>query len=295
MKDDFIKQNNKKMLSVSRIVTVFYMEYSPDFVFEGESHDFWEFAYIDKGSMVFIADGREFLLQGGEMVFHKPGEYHRLEARGLSAPNVSVMSFVCRARAMKYFENKIFRLTVEERRLLSATLREGLSAFEPLTPRPPVMGMREKQDAPFASVQMTFNLLEQFLVALLRRADPAIRRESRRLGVMDETEYPETLRRAVELMDRHLGEKLSVADLADALSVSESALKKLFGSCLHRGVIDTFNDRKINRAKELIRENKLNFTEIADELGFSTVHYFSRLFRLRTGMTPSEYRVSVKD
>lgn len=294
MSDEFVKQENRKSISVSKIVTVLYMEYAPDFVFAGESHDFWEFAYIDKGSMIFTADGREFLLQGGEMVFHKPNEFHRLEARGLSAPNISVVSFVCASRAMKYFEDKIFKLNGEERKILSAMLREGLAAFAPLTPRPPVMGMREREDAPFGARQMTFNLLEQFLVALSRRNERSIRRESRSVGAMDEEDYPEEIRRVLGYMDRNLDKKLGVRDFAEAFSMSESALKKLFSLYARRGVIDCFNDRKLRRAKELIREHDLNFTEISEELGFSSVHYFSRLFKLRTGMSPSEYRVSVK-
>ena len=49
----------------------------------------------------------------------------------------------------------------------------------------------------------------------------------------------------------------------------------------------------LEKAKELIRENDKNFTQISEELGFSTVHYFSRLFKKKTGMTPTEYRSSV--
>ena len=41
------------------------------------------------------------------------------------------------------------------------------------------------------------------------------------------------------------------------------------------------------------RENEKNFTQISDELGFSSIHYFSRLFKKKTGMTLTEYRSSV--
>ena len=51
---------------------------------------------------------------------------------------------------------------------------------------------------------------------------------------------------------------------------------------------------KLKSAVTLIRERNLNFTEIAEVLGFSSVHYFSRLFKKKTGMTPSEYSSSVK-
>ena len=59
-------------------------------------------------------------------------------------------------------------------------------------------------------------------------------------------------------------------------------------------MIDYFNKLKIRAAKEMIREGRLNFTQIAARLGFQSVHYFSRRFKLLTGMSPSEYADSVK-
>ena len=51
---------------------------------------------------------------------------------------------------------------------------------------------------------------------------------------------------------------------------------------------------KIQAARRLIREGRLNFTQIASRLGYQSIHYFSRRFHLITGMTPSEYAHSVK-
>ena len=51
---------------------------------------------------------------------------------------------------------------------------------------------------------------------------------------------------------------------------------------------------KISAAKELIRSNEMNFTQIADYLGYTSIHYFSRQFKKLTGMTPSEYSSSIK-
>ena len=38
----------------------------------------------------------------------------------------------------------------------------------------------------------------------------------------------------------------------------------------------------------------MNFTQIADALGYTSIHYFSRQFKKITGMTPSEYASSIK-
>ena len=51
---------------------------------------------------------------------------------------------------------------------------------------------------------------------------------------------------------------------------------------------------KITVAKQLIRENQMNFTQISDFLGYSSIHYFSRQFKKIAGMTPTEYVTSIK-
>ena len=293
MQDIFVRQTNKKEISVSRIVTVLYLENSSSFVFGGESHDFWEFNYIDKGCMVVTVDGKEFLLKSGELVFFQPNEFHSLEARGLSAPNHTVVSFVSNSKAMKYFKNKIIALNSAERKLLSILLREGLSAYTPIDRQPPITGMKERENAPIGAVQMTFNLLEEFLITLLRRSESSISIGTRLVSPMYYESLPDRIKEIAKYMEQNIRQSLSVSQIARHFSLSDSGLKKMFSRDAGCGVTDFFNNMKIEKAKEYIREDEKNFTQISDELGFSSIHYFSRLFKKKTGMTLTEYRSSV--
>ena len=117
MEDKFIRHSFEKVISVQKLITVFYMEFSKDFHYEGERHDFWEMVYIDKGEMICTAGKNRFTLKSGEMTFHKPNEYHNLSGDNSVAPNVSILTFQCRSKAMKDFEGKIFRLSAEEKSL----------------------------------------------------------------------------------------------------------------------------------------------------------------------------------
>ena len=293
MQDNFIKQTNIKEISVSKIVTVLYFENSSSFVFGGESHDFWEFNYIDKGCMVVTIDGKEYLLKSGELVFFRPNQFHSLEARELSAPNHTVVSFVSNSKAMKYFENKIIALNSAERKLLSILLREGLSAYSPIDKQPPITGMKEKKNAPIGAVQMTFNLLEEFLITLLRRSESGISIGTRLVSPMYYDILPDRIKEIAKYMEQNVRQNLSVNQIAKHFLLSESGLKKIFARDAGCGVTEFFNNMKIEKAKEYIRENEKNFTQISDELGFSSIHYFSRLFKKKTGMTLTEYRSSV--
>ena len=58
--------------------------------------------------------------------------------------------------------------------------------------------------------------------------------------------------------------------------------------------MDYFNYMKIERAKKIIRNGNMNFTEISYFLSYSSLQYFSKQFRKITGMAPMEYCSSVK-
>ena len=51
---------------------------------------------------------------------------------------------------------------------------------------------------------------------------------------------------------------------------------------------------RIGQAKRLIQEGRLNFTQVAEAVGYDSIYYFSSLFKKQTGMTLSEYSKSLK-
>ena len=75
--------------------------------------------------------------------------------------------------------------------------------------------------------------------------------------------------------------------------ISRTQLQKIIHTETGVGIIDYFSQLKIEAAKHLIRDGHLNYTEISQELGFSSIHYFSRRFKKITGMSPSEYASSL--
>ena len=52
----YIKTTLKREIAIDSIITIHYFEYMKDFVFHGESHDFWEFLYVDQGSVIVQAE-----------------------------------------------------------------------------------------------------------------------------------------------------------------------------------------------------------------------------------------------
>ena len=144
---DFIHISFDEIFNVEKIITIFYMELSKNFYYEGEKHDFWEMVYIDKGEMICTADNKRFVLKSGEMTFHKPNEFHNLSGDCNIAPNVSILTFECNSPAMKHFEGKIFKLCSEEKSFLSMLFSEGLSCYQLEDEKNPLLQKLKKKNS----------------------------------------------------------------------------------------------------------------------------------------------------
>ena len=82
--------------------------------------------------------------------------------------------------------------------------------------------------------------------------------------------------------------------VARQVDVSPSYLTALFQKHMQISPGEYIRRSKLQESKKLIRENNLNFTEIAETLHYSTVHHFSRQFKEKFGITPTEYAKSVR-
>lgn len=283
------------ILTIREIYSIHYFEYMCDFSFSGESHDFWEFLCVDKGEVNILAGEKFHVLKKGDIIFHKPNEFHDVKSNGLTAPNLVVMSFACTSPVMKFFEEKVLKISEPERILLAQIIQEAKHVFEGRMDDPYLEELVRAENPRFAGEQLIRLYLEQLLIQLIRRymvrsapASPAI------VKSIKQKADGELFSQILEYMETHIGENLTIEQLCRCNSVGRSQLQKLFRTRSGCGAMEYFSRMKVDLAKQMIREHHYNFTQIADALGFSSIHYFSRQFKHITGMTPSEYASSIK-
>lgn len=291
--DKFIRHGLPGVIHIRKIITFFYMELSKDFHYDGETHNFWEMVYIDKGEMLCTADKHQFTLKSGEVTFHKPNEYHNLSGDGKNAPNVGIVTFECDSVSMKHFEGKILRLSAEEKKMLSMLMSEGLSCFQLEDPGNPLLqSLRVQKDAPFGGFQMIRNLLEIFLISLYRHRE-SFTKKSRQSLHIDGVDVNFEIRELLDVLNQNLYGKLTIADIARQVGKSESTVKTLFARFQPGGIMRYYNHLKIREARGLIRENRYTLAQIAELLCFDSPQYFSKCFKQSTHMTPTEYKRSI--
>lgn len=285
-------------LVIEKIVTVHYYEYMSTFSFPGENHDFWEFLYVDKGEIEVNVDGKRFTLNKGQIIFHKPNEFHGLNANGMTAPNLIVISFYCDSPSMAFFENKVFQINDWERNLLGQTIHEAKNTFCSPLDDPTLKKLERNSSIPFGSEQIIKINLEHLLINLIRRystkQNEVIRTTIMQTKTTKMNSNDELLHRILHYMETSVSSHLTIEQICTDHSISRSMLQNLFQKRFQCGAIEYFSKMKIEVAKQYIRETHMNFTQIAEKLSYSSVHYFSRQFKKHSNMTPTEYALSVK-
>jgi len=286
VKAAYIKTQLQSAVNISKIVTIHYFEFGRNFVFEGESHNFWEIVYIDKGRVAVCRDEEEISLGQGEIVFHRPNEFHSIRALD-SAPSFFVVSFVCTSPAMSYFERYHTTLSSTHKNFITSIIREAENSFIIPKNDPMLKKLEKKSDALFGGEQLIKTYLEQLLILLIRnvtgRGESVLfpsreSMENHLVGVIR------------ELLERRAESTVRVEEICTELGYSKSYLQRLFRAQTGDTIASYAMKVKINRAKQYIREGEMNFTQISDRLEFDNPQYFSRVFKRVTGLTPSEFR-----
>ena len=88
----------------------------------------------------------------------------------------------------------------------------------------------------------------------------------------------------------HLADDLTVPVIARELRISRTRLYTLSHQYLGIGIAEYIKRKRVDKAKELLSDTALSFSEIAEQLGFSDINYFRRCFRSSEGMSLKAFR-----
>ena len=268
-KKDFLV---KPQLQVSTLYTFLYQEKEQGFLFPGESHDIYELTYVDRDTLHSVADGQDLLLEQGELVLYDKNQWHMQYADIGIAPRFVTITFDAVGCDLKALANRKHKIPQKATSLLQQMLRE-------------------LDEAASHSSDMILSLLQVLLILLMREESSEDEKLQSSNSVNSENEI---VRRAMQYISSHVREKQSVPIVAKNVDVSPSYLTSLFHKHLQISPGEYIRRIKLQESKQMIREGSMNFTEISEALQYSTVHHFSRQFKEKFGITPTEYAKSVR-
>ena len=269
----------KRNLCIESFVSAFEQEFEPGFVFKGESHNFWEMLYVEKGTVCISADEKVFNLEQNQIVFHKPMELHKFHIEEGNSATAFIMSFSLSGNFAARLEKRALTLAPHQKSFLENII-DFVRKF-----RPDCYdfghGMLLNLNNSPATVHQLSCMTEIFLLSLVETQIPVS-------DISDTTEII-IFKDCVKFMEESIYDWISVPELAEKCKVSVSYLKKIFSRYAGFGIHKYFLKTKINLASQLLKQGK-TVGEVASILSFSSQNYFSMVFKRETGVSPLNFK-----
>ncbi|MGI6608669.1 MAG: AraC family transcriptional regulator [Erysipelotrichaceae bacterium] len=254
---------------IENIIACYYVVKSPNYVFPGETHSLYEFTYVDNGTLETMVDDEKYTINSNQCLFYGPGQRHSQMVVGNEACSYLTVIFEASGVDDDILLNKVFSITKEIKIIIDDFVRnsnENISYSEDL--------------------QVV--ALNSILLKILQfdSLDKPYRETNIPINQNFQNNFLEEI---ITYIHNNLYRPLTVEDISQEFSVSRTYIQRIFNENLHTTPKKYIIDAKLAKSKILIKNGNYSLSEIADKLGYSSIHYFSRIFTSRFGITPSEY------
>ncbi len=130
-------------------------------------------------------------------------------------------------------------------------------------------------------VKEIHNLLEEVAMSVVHR-----------INRYNKKNINQILQKAMDYICENYTMSITLNELADHTYVSTYYLSRMFKKELGKNFVEYLNEVRIEKAKELLKDNKYKTYEVAELVGIQDPHYFSKIFKKYVNMTPTEYKDS---
>ncbi|NLC96125.1 MAG: AraC family transcriptional regulator [Erysipelotrichaceae bacterium] len=254
---------------VENIIAYYYVVKSPNYVFPGETHYLYELTYVDNGSLQTTIEGQKYILSSNQCIFYGPGQSHSQFVIGPESCSYLTVIFEATGVSKDHLLNKVFNVTKEQKSIIDDFVRNSNNSLA-------------------YSEDLLVVTLNTLLLKLLQTE--ALGKNQDKVTIPITQHFQNNfLEEIVTYIHNNIYGPLTVEDISQEFSISRTYLQRLFKENLHTSPKQYINEIKLSNSKMLIKKGQYSFSEIADMLGYSSIHYFSRLFSAKFGVTPSEY------
>ena len=270
---DTVSDGINPNIHIKRLYTLVHHEKEMGLNFLGEEHDIWEPNFVEKGNFCSVVNKGEkacrFEMGEGEVMLYVPNQWHEQYTDKNALVSYVTIAFDMDFDDISVFKNRCFAYDKEISRLMGNILAE-------------------KESNDFYSEDMIMCHLKEILVRLIRISKIEKILDTSAAPVKTDIEN-DIIRHVKEYIQKNIEKKLGVSGIAKNIPVNASYLSTLFKRTTGTNLVEYITEQKLEKAAEYIKSGKYSLTQIADMLSFNSPGYFSRQFKSRFGVTPSEY------
>lgn len=284
MEQNYYKYKVENIISIDSIITMHNFNFDKHFSSKEESHDFYEFIFVKKGSLIVYQGDEKVELEQNEIIFHKPNVPHRISSNRNSNPSILIVSFSSKSQEMHFFDNRKFHLTNDLIQILNIVFDLGAKTFDIDSTTPDTKKMSLKENAIMGGIQSIKNMVEFFLIEIIKKEKSS----NEKIGLF--LSGDNLIDNIICYLKNNIYSNITIATLSKYFGYSKSFIFKEFKKKTNTTIINYFNELKIEEAKSLLRKGEHNITEISTLLAFDNPNYFSKVFKKFVGISPLKYQ-----
>lgn len=288
-KNMYINKSLITTVNIQKIVYFTTLKFNDKYHDTPEKHDFWEMVYLESGEAIVTADDKQVHLLPGEVIFHKPGESHCIQAIDGNTTQPFFISFYSTSKIMHLFEGLKLSIDSEGKRLIYKIYDEARNIFSRKDRTYDKYGFSAGDllpNSPLGAQQLYKIYLEELLILIARE----IEKKEKLIMYNSKEEFEKGLyQKMVEFISQRVYSDLSIDDLCANLNYGRTYISAIFKKFSGISIMQYYNSLKIKEAKKLIKSKKYSIYEISEMLNFNSPYYFSNVFKKFENMSPSEY------
>lgn len=273
----FLNQTIKKLTSPDLSIRIHYWGVNPKHYDNPlHRHSFFEICYVAHGEGSYIDDGIETGLERGTLFLSRPGKWHQIKSKeGLS------LLFI----AFEWIESDMSKKQSEALQDLYNTDHYILQLDEhaPSIHLWYSLLLQATHYHPF-QIEITSALALSLILSL---SQTILKKEKNEFVLIKKSS--DYLYRAKLYIKDNLSQPLQLCDLSTYLHISPRHVSRLFSNA-GENFSTYLKKARMKKATELLLTTSLSMKEIADQTGFSSVHYFTKTFSKEIGLPPGQFR-----
>lgn len=246
------------------------------------THNYYQFIYCQKGVGTIQIGNRSYTAVPGRAYLVRPMEEHGILPK--DSLRLIEIKFTAEGEA---FEKSLSQLPsefeIDEHLSLRLSFKEVAKE-----------GLSQKS----YGNEATNSALMLFLIRLLRKHDVQSEESVTHSIYFDTPRHRDSGRdrdvdfvQVIDYIEKHLSEHITLDELSELAHFEKSYLTVRFKEIWGISPMRYVNWMRVERAKVLLATTNKSITDISREVGFGSIHYFSRYFKEKENITPNEYRI----
>ena len=281
----------EEKIHVEDLVTFYYYLLYPNLNYQGETHNYYEFFVCLSGKARVKISDIDTTLEEKEYIISRPNQPHTHYPEKTYLSSVSIC-FSASGIEDDLICDKVGKLTQEEMNTLNLLVNEYINnyEFQGDYQEPYVKKVEFKDEYAYKQI---FKCGLEILLVLITR-DFQNDTTNKKVNILIEEKEKEN--KIIRYIKEHYKEKLLLEDIANEFNYSIGHLCRKFKQETGGTIIEYITKYRISIAMRLLFEMKdANIEDIAFEVGFNDVQYFTKAFKKCVGMTPGKYRAEVRE